>query len=160
MACRSTFSAKYGEVHAGVSLLSKQHSPSESHRRTRDAHASETAEDYVEAIDDILRVQQRCRVVDLAKRFAVSHVTVTRIVSRLQNEGLVDTEPYRPISLTAAGEKMAAKSRQRHEIVVAFLQAIGVSPHVAAIDAEGIEHHCSSETLSKMRSFVESKRPN
>lgn len=135
-----------------MSSLSPQ---SESHRRTRDAHAHETAEDYVEAIDDILRTQERCRVVDLAKRFAVSHVTVTRIVARLQNEGLIDTEPYKPIKLTARGEKMAAKSRQRHETVLEFLQAIGVSPNTAAIDAEGIEHHCSTETLSKMKSFVE-----
>ncbi len=112
----------------------------------------------MEAIDDILRSNDRCRVTDLAKRFAVTHVTVTRIVARLQNEGLVDTAPYRPITLTTAGVKMAAKSRQRHETVVAFLQAIGVPSNIAAIDAEGIEHHCSSETLSKMRSFLEKQK--
>ncbi len=112
----------------------------------------------MEAIDDILRVQELCRVTDLAKRFAVTHVTVTRIISRLQNEGLVQTAPYRPITLTIAGTKMAAKSRQRHEIVVDFLQAIGVSASTAAIDAEGIEHHCSSETLSKMKKFVEKSK--
>ena len=64
------------------------------HQRTRNDHATETAEDYVEAIDDILTERGICRSSDLAQRFAVSHVTVHRIVSRLQEDGLVMTEPY------------------------------------------------------------------
>ena len=47
------------------------------HRRTRNDHSSETAEDYVEAVADLQDENGLCRVVDLAKRFAVSHVTVT-----------------------------------------------------------------------------------
>lgn len=122
---------------------------SKPHRRTRRDHATETAEDYVEAIDDLLREQGSCRVVDLAKRFAVSHVTVTRIVARLQEEGLLLTEPYRPVTLTPKGKRLANKSRKRHEIVFAFLRAIGVDAATAAIDAEGIEHHVSPATLSR-----------
>ncbi len=92
----------------------------ESHRRTRRDHTTETAEDYVEAVADIINSQGSCRVVDLAKHFAVSHVTVTRIVARLQEEKLLSTEPYRPIELTAKGKKLADKSRQRHQIVYQF----------------------------------------
>jgi DtxR family manganese transport transcriptional regulator len=125
------------------------------HRRTRRDHAAETAEDYVEAISDVLAEKGTCRVTDLAKRFDVSHVTVTKIVSRLKDAGLVSAEPYKPLDLTDAGRRLAAKSRRRHEIVYQFLLSIGVSAATAATDSEGIEHHVSPETLEAMRTFVE-----
>jgi DtxR family manganese transport transcriptional regulator len=127
---------------------------SDSHRRTRRDHATETAEDYVEAVAELIDEHGSCRVVDLAKRFAVSHVTVTRIVARLQEEGLLSTERYRPIFLTPHGKRLAAKSRRRHAIVYHFLLAIGVQKTVAAIDAEGIEHHVSPETLQRFEALT------
>lgn len=128
------------------------------HRRTRKDHASETAEDYVEAIAELIEQAGRCRVVDLAERFAVSHVTVTRTVSRLRRDGFVETAPYGPITLTADGEKLAAESSRRHETVLAFLRAIGVSESIAAVDAEGIEHHVSPETLAAMQRLTATLR--
>lgn len=125
------------------------------HRRTRRDHAAETAEDYVEAISDVLAEKGACRVTDLAKRFDVSHVTVTKIISRLKDAGLVSAEPYKPLDLTDAGRRLAAKSRRRHEVVYQFLLSIGVSAATAATDSEGIEHHVSPETLEAMRNFVD-----
>lgn len=129
------------------------------HRRTRRDHATETAEDYVEAIADIIEHEGSCRVVDLAKRFDVTHVTVTRIVSRLQKEGYVETEPYRPISLTGKGVRLARESHRRHEIVYRFLLSIGVPDEVADIDAEGIEHHVSPETLQRFEELANQSAP-
>tara|TARA_A100001391_G_scaffold202924_1_gene193849 strand:+ start:315 stop:752 length:438 start_codon:yes stop_codon:yes gene_type:complete len=122
----------------------------QSHERTRRDHSSEKAEDYVEAVDDILSHKDECRVVDLAAFFGVSHVTVTRIVARLVGEDLLQTEPYRPIRLTAKGKRLAVESRKRHQIVQDFLLAIGVDAATAAHDAEGIEHHVSPKTLAKL----------
>jgi DtxR family transcriptional regulator, manganese transport regulator len=128
--------------------------PAAGHRRTRNDHAAETAEDYVEAVADLSAQEGRCRVVDLAQHFGVSHVTVTKIISRLQRDGLVDTQKYGPIALTDRGKQLAAKSRRRHQIVYDFLLAIGVSEANAAIDAEGIEHHVGSETLQKLEEYA------
>ncbi len=125
------------------------------HRRIRADHAQETAEDYVEAIADILAETGQCRIVDLTKRFGVAHVTAIRIVRRLEGEGLVNTEPYQPVQLTAKGRRLAKACRQRHELVQAFLTHLGVRPSIAAIDAEGIEHHLSPETLSAMRRYLD-----
>lgn len=129
---------------------SRQLADPQSHERTRRDHSSEKAEDYVEAVDDILSHKEECRVVDLAAFFGVSHVTVTRIVSRLVGEGLLETEPYRPIRLTVKGKQLAVQSRKRHRIVQEFLLAIGVDEATAAHDAEGIEHHVSPKTLAKL----------
>ena len=123
------------------------------HQRTRADHANETAEDYVEAIGE-LAGDGGCRVVDLARHFDVSHVTVIRIVRRLEAEGLVETEPYQPVRLTAAGETLAAESAARHRLVLAFLLKLGVDATTAAVDAEGIEHHLSPVTLKRMRAFL------
>lgn len=126
----------------------------DAHARTRRDHASETAEDYVEAAADIIAAKNSCRVIDLAEHFGVSHVTVVKIVQRLEKEGYVTTKPYQPIELTHAGQQLAADSKRRHEIVFAFLRAIGVSEQTAAIDSEGIEHHVSDETLACFESIT------
>ena len=133
----------------------KSKPPAQSHSRIRKDHASETAEDYVEAIAKLIEEHGRCRVVDLAARFGVSHVTVTKTVSRLAKEGLVITQPYGPMTLTETGSRMATESQKRHEIVYRFLLAIGISPATAADDAEGIEHHVSAETLKCFRKYLE-----
>lgn len=125
--------------------------PSRTHQRTRSDHASEVAEDYVEAIADAIAKRGVCRAVDLVKQFAVTHATVNNTIGRLQRDGLVQTEPYQPIELTAKGKRLATQSRKRHEIVEAFLRRLGVSEQTAAIDTEGIEHHVSKETLAAMK---------
>ena len=109
----------------------------------------------MEAVAEIHAQSGTCRVVDLAERFDVSHVTVTRIVGRLKKEGYLETEPYRPVQLTEKGAKLAEESRRRHELVYRFLLAIGVPDRIAAIDAEGIEHHVSPETLERFRLLAE-----
>ena len=123
-------------------------------RLTRLAHAQERAQDYVEAIADLIAEHGEARATDIARSLGVTHVTVVRTVQRLQREGLVTTEPYRSVFLTGAGRKLASKAKARHEKVVAFLEALGVSRETARVDAEGIEHHVSSETLAAFDRFL------
>ncbi|MCH8274355.1 MAG: manganese-binding transcriptional regulator MntR [Armatimonadetes bacterium] len=128
-------------------------------KRTRNDHACETAEDYVEAIDGMIAAHGECRVTQLADQFGVSHVTALKIVRRLERDGLTTTEVRKPIELTRKGKRLANRCRDRHDIVHRFLLAIGVSERMAAIDAEGIEHHVSPETLERMRNIAQSARP-
>ena len=117
------------------------------------------AEDYVEAIDDAIADRGVCRAVDLVSHFSVTHATVNNTIGRLQRDGLVVTEPYQPISLTTKGKRMAAKARQRHEVVKAFLRRLGVSEQTAIADSEGMEHHVSDETLKAMKRVIENGLP-
>ncbi len=126
----------------------------EAFKRTRAAHRDETAEDYVEAIAQVIDQQGECRNKDLAQMFGVSHVTVVRIIKRLSECGLVVAESRRPLLLTRAGEAMARESRRRHEVVLGFLRAIGVGKRQAEIDAEGIEHHVSDQTIRALRRVI------
>ena len=122
-------------------------------RKTRRDHSNEIAEDYVEAIAELESEEGSCRVTRLARRLGVTHVTANRTVARLVDRGLVTTTPYQPIELTGAGRMLAETARQRHEIVLRFLLELGVAEETANDDSEGIEHHCSPQTLEAMRKF-------
>ena len=131
--------------------------PAETFRRSRDDRAGEIAQDYVEAIADLSAAVGEARVTDLARRLGVTHVTVNRTLARLHRAGYVNTKPYRAIFLTESGRKLAEESKRRHETVVAYLRSIGVSGKVAELDAEGIEHHVSPETLAALERLLKKR---
>jgi len=121
--------------------------------RVREAHQTETTEDYVELIADLIEVQKEARASDLAVRLGVSNPTVSKVLSRLQDEGFIESQPYRSIFLTKKGESLAKRCKERHQIVLDFLIRLGVDPETAEFDAEGIEHHISEQTLEIMKKF-------
>ncbi|HTI85248.1 MAG TPA: manganese-binding transcriptional regulator MntR [Alphaproteobacteria bacterium] len=127
-------------------------------RATRDARKTEIAEDYVELIADLIDSGGEARTVDIADRLGVSHATVVKTVARIKALGLVTSRPYRGIFLTERGRAIANASRARHEVILAFLRAIGVSEATAQRDAEGMEHHCSPETLAAFVRVIRSRR--
>lgn len=119
----------------------------------RKAHKTETAEDYVELIADLIEHFGEARLSDLAERLGVSHPTVSKVLLRLKDEGYIESQPYRSIFLTAKGIALAKKCKERHRIVLDFLIRLGVRPEAAEYDAEGIEHHISEETLKIFKNF-------
>jgi len=116
--------------------------------RRRQDHSQELAQDYVEMIAELIASSGEARLTDLARRLGVTHVTARATLQRLQRRGLVTTQPYRSIFLTNEGRRLARESRDRHDTVVNFLRTLGVPATVAELDAEGIEHHVSRETLA------------
>ena len=125
------------------------------HKSTRLARAGEVAQDYVEVIADLIDSTGEARLIDIARRLGVTHVTVNRTVARLHRDDLVTNLPYRSVFLTVKGRKLAEQVRWRHQIVVALLEAVGVPPVTARIDAEGIEHHVSKASLTAFERFLE-----
>lgn len=124
---------------------------SEGFRQTREARRGALIEDYVELIADLIEDGNEARQVDIAARLGVAQPTVAKMLARLSAEGLVSRKPYRGVFLTEAGQKLALESRARHQTVEAFLRALGVSAETARVDAEGIEHHVSAETLTAFK---------
>ena len=121
--------------------------------RVRAAHRTEMQEDYVELIGDLIEATGEARAADLAERFGVTAATVANTLARLKRAGLIEVQPYRSIFLTEKGAAMADEARRRHALVVEFLLSLGVSQETAELDAEGLEHHLSAETLEAMDAF-------
>ncbi len=124
------------------------------HRQTRRARQTAVVEDYVEMIADLIEKNGEARGVDISRHLGVTNATVNKMINRLQQNGLVQTEPYRSIFLTDEGQRIAEWSRRRHEVVLAFLQALGISEETARADAEGMEHHVSDETLEAFKRII------
>ncbi|MGB3811757.1 MAG: manganese-binding transcriptional regulator MntR [Shinella sp.] len=126
----------------------------ESFRQARHNRRSELVEDYVELIADLLADGGEARQVDIAQRLGVAQPTVAKMLKRLSAEGYIQQRPYRGVFLTDIGKELARFSRERHQIVESFLCSIGVSVETARMDAEGIEHHVSPETLEALKKFT------
>lgn len=123
-------------------------------QRVKEDHQRELVEDYVEEIAQMHETYGEARSSDLAIRFGVSPAAVSKVISRLKRDGLVEARPYRGIFLTEQGQLMAEQVAKRHQIVFKTLLCLGVSEEVAQGDAEGIEHHCSVETVAAMEFFL------
>ena len=126
------------------------------HRQEREDHRLALVHDYVQVIADLIDQENEARVVDIAARFGVSHVTALKNVERLQREGLAETKPRRAVFLTDHGWELVQRLRHRYDVVVRFLMSLGVSEDAAHADAEGIEHHVSDETLAAFERRIES----
>jgi DtxR family transcriptional regulator, manganese transport regulator len=125
--------------------------------KTRSAQSTALSEDYVELIADLLASVGEARPTDIARRLGVSHVTAIKTISRLKREGLATGRPYRGVFLTEEGQKLAARVRARHRLVVDVLVALGVPLEAAEADAEGIEHYVSDVTLKAFAQFLQAK---
>ena len=148
-----TISLEIHDVLEGEDLLLDEVKDNSHYSNIRNQNKSEMLEDYVEAIQDILKSKGDVKNGDLAQHFGVSQATVNKNLKRLISFKLAKSEPYRSIFLTEKGEKLATKSKQKHEIVYNFLIKLGVSRKTAENDSEGIEHHVSEETLKLMKKF-------
>lgn len=125
--------------------------------KARSAQSTAVLEDYAELISDLIASEGEARPTDIARRLGVSHATAIKSIARLKREGLATSRLYRGVFLTETGEELARRVRGRHRLVVEVLREIGVPESAAEVDAEGIEHHVSDETLAAFARFLKRK---
>ena len=129
-----------------------------SFKKIRNAHTNENTEDYLELIGDLLNQNGEARIVDIAEKLDIAQATANKTIKRLVSQGYLKKEPYRSIFLTLKGQVIASNSRKKHRIVYNFLKNLGLDHNTASTDSEGIEHHVSKKTLSKMEKFNRLKK--
>jgi DtxR family transcriptional regulator, Mn-dependent transcriptional regulator len=116
-------------------------------RRDPDALASEAVEDYAKAI---FALQRRERgpvgTSALAERLGISPASVTAMLKRMDEMKLVHYEPYRGVTLTPTGEKVALEVIRHHRLLEAYLSdALGMPWDRVHDEAEVLEHYISEE---------------
>lgn len=112
-----------------------------------------TVEDYLKAIYQAQQVSpgQLVPTGQIAAALDVAPGTATAMVKTLDDSGLVDYEPYSGVTLTAAGEKLAAHVLRRHRLVELFLvQVMGMDWSEVHPEAETLEHAISDRLLERM----------
>ena len=72
--------------------------------------------------------------------------TATSMLKRLAGLGLVDYMPYKGVTLTPAGEKVALEVIRHHRLIEAYLsEALGMPADRVHEEAEVLEHYISEE---------------
>jgi DtxR family Mn-dependent transcriptional regulator len=108
---------------------------------------SEAIEDYTKAIYALSREREGpVHNGDLATRLGVTPATATSMLKRLGELGLVEYLPYRGVTLTLAGERVALEVIRHHRLIEAYLSlALGMPDDRVHAEAEVLEHHISEE---------------
>ena len=111
------------------------------------ATPSQSAEDYLERIHELIEEKGYARVVDIASSLKVKQASVTSMVQKLAEAGYLKYEKYRGLILTDKGRAVARRIRDRHETLSRFFSLFGLDVETQRDDIEGIEHHLSPETV-------------
>jgi DtxR family Mn-dependent transcriptional regulator len=108
---------------------------------------SEAIEDYAKAIYALSRQRQGPVLNgEVATRLGVTPATATSMLKKLGEMGLVDYMPYKGVTLTPAGEKVALEVIRHHRLIEAYLsEALGMPEDRVHQEAEVLEHYISEE---------------
>jgi DtxR family Mn-dependent transcriptional regulator len=116
-------------------------------RRDPAAANTEAVEDYAKAIYTLARREDGpVGTSALAERLGVSPGTVTAMLKRMAEIGLVEHEPYRGVALTESGERVALEVIRHHRLIESYLaEALGMPWDRVHDEAEVLEHYISEE---------------
>ena len=116
---------------------------------------SQSAEDYLERILELVQETGQARVVDIANSLNVRQASVTNMVKKLCELGYVDHEKYkRGLVLTKKGQQVALEIQRRHETLSSFFSMLELDDETQRRDIEGIEHHLSRGTVRVLEDLV------
>ena len=118
-------------------------------------HIQESGEMYLETIYLLHKKTGHVHSVDISEHMGYSKPSVSRAVGLLKSGGYITVDPSGHISLTATGAEVAKKIYERHTVLTNFLIHLGVAPAVATEDACKLEHAISDESLSAIKTFME-----
>ena len=120
-------------------------------------HDSLTAsvEDYLKAIYAIGKGTGPAATNEIAQRLAIAPASVSGMVRRLAEQGLLAYERYRGVKLTDAGRRAALRTLRRHRVIEAYLaKALDYPWDRVHAEAERLEHAASDELIDRMAATI------
>lgn len=112
-------------------------------------------EDYLERIYKLIDEKGYARVSDIAEGLEVHPSSVTKMIQKLDKDEYLIYEKYRGLVLTSKGKKVGKRLVDRHQLLEEFLGLIGVQQEHIYKDVEGIEHHLSWDSITRIETLVE-----
>ena len=111
-------------------------------------------EDYLEIVYELVQHKGYATLADVAEYLNVRPPSVTMMMRRLDQSGLLNYEKYRGIRLTEKGMDIAKIIHDRHSVLSEFLKMIGVNEKIANEDAESMEHHLHTQTMQRLTELM------
>ena len=112
-------------------------------------------EDYLKAIYEIGRGSVSVATNDIAQRLNLAAASVSGMVRRLADQGLLSYERYRGVMLTDSGRRAALRTIRRHRVIEAYLSHALQYPWDRVHDeAERLEHAASDELVDRMAEAI------
>lgn len=119
------------------------------------AELTASVEDYLKAIYDLERAGEPAATTALASRLGVAPASVTGMVRRLAEAGLLTHERYRGARLTERGRGAALRTLRRHRVIEAYLvRALSYRWDEVDQEAERLEHAASDEMVNRMAAAI------
>jgi DtxR family Mn-dependent transcriptional regulator len=112
-------------------------------------------EDYLKAIYAIGGGSGAAATNDIAQRLDLAPASVSGMVRRLADQGLLAYERYHGVKLTESGRRAALRTLRRHRVIEAYLaQALGYEWDRVHEEAERLEHAASDELVDRMAATI------
>lgn len=112
-------------------------------------------EDYLKAIYEIGRGANAVATNDIAQRLLIAPASVSGMVRRLAEQGLLTYERYRGVKLTDRGRRAALRTLRRHRVIESYLsKALSYPWDRVHAEAERLEHAASDELVDRMASAI------
>lgn len=116
---------------------------------------TDTLENYLEAIFRLEEERGFARVRDISNSLSVAKSAVTTALQSLSEKGLVDYEPYEPVTLSEEGRRRAERIVLRHRVIEDFLRnVLGLEAERADSMACGMEHAIDRDALERLVCFL------
>ncbi|MBO4630552.1 MAG: metal-dependent transcriptional regulator [Lentisphaeria bacterium] len=115
---------------------------------------SESLEDYLEAIAELIAVEGHAHTKEIAEKLNVKMPSVTAALRQLDKMGCIVYNTHYPVQLTPAGKEIADQVVRRHRILKNFFSGIlGLTPDKASETACRLEHAVDEETIERFILF-------
>jgi DtxR family transcriptional regulator, Mn-dependent transcriptional regulator len=110
-----------------------------------------SVEDYLKVIYHLSSQGGFATTSDIAAMLLVAPPSVSGMVKRLSETGLIEHVPYRGVQLTNQGRRAALRMIRRHRILEVYLtQQLGYDWDNVHAEAERLEHAVSDELIERM----------
>ena len=119
--------------------------------RPGDPPLSRSVEDYLKAIYHLSSQGGFASTSDIAAMLEVAPPSVSGMVKRLSETGLIEHVPYRGVQLSPQGRRAALRMIRRHRILELYLtQQLDYDWDGVHAEAERLEHAVSDELIERM----------
>lgn len=112
-------------------------------------------EDYLKVIFELENAAGVAGTNEIAAELGFAPASVSGMIRRLAEQGLITHERYRGARLTKAGRRAALRTIRRHRVIEAYLTtALGYPWDRVHDEAERLEHAASDELIDRMAAAI------